>query len=272
MHGILASDQGYHSMISDIERTGLLPTLLHKQSIHANDLATLWRTYPLHTDTFFVALSLPALDTLLKGITLTCLHPTIPTRAVRSRQLSFIGGRLCAEKALSHLHINMPEAIIGRDRLGAPLWPNGVTGSITHSSYLAAAVVAFSLEPGGLGLDYEQLAHGEQLDSILSICCTKTDHAYLSIDNRSTVGTLIFSAKEAGYKAMFFRLGRIVDFSEFEVCQLELEAGRLWLAPAPNSEWQYKIQPIMVNFVFTATSVRTWVDLRNCVWWIPVIS
>jgi enterobactin synthetase component D len=268
MHGILASDQGYHFMLRDIEGIGLLPTLLHRLSIRADDLATLWLPSTLSTDTLtFASLSLPALDILLKGIALNSLHPTIPVRAVRLRQLSFIGGRLCAEKALLSLHKD--NVIIRRDPAGVPQWPDGVTGSITHSSKFASAMVAFSKEPGGLGLDHERLADGEPLDGILSICCTPKDHAYLSVDTRSAIGTLIFSAKESSYKAMFFRLGRIVNFTEFEVFQLDWENSRLWLAPTQNSEWRYKIQPILVNFTFTDDTVMTWVDLRNCLWWTP---
>ncbi len=77
------------------------------------------------------------------------------------------------------------------------------------------------------------------------------------------VATLIFSAKEAGYKALSHRFGRIVDFTEFEVCQLDQSTGQLWLAPAPDSEWHQHILPFAVQFTFDADNVYTLADLRG---------
>ncbi|MDN0084358.1 4'-phosphopantetheinyl transferase superfamily protein [Crenobacter sp. SG2305] len=267
-----ASAKGYHTMLSDVEQAGVLPALLHGLSIRGieatNSLAALWRPWPLQMGKVAIAaLSLPALDVLLGDITPASLHPAIPARVVRSRQLSFLAGRLCAEQALASLH--MHGAVVGCDAAGMPRWPDGVTGAITHSPDLAAAVVAFSAEPGELGLDCEPLATGDQLDSILAVCCTAADRAYLPREALSAVATLIFSAKEAGYKAMSYRLGRVVDFTEFEVCLLERDAGRLWLAPASRSEWQHRVQPFEVNFAFAAGSVYTSVDLRGRGWWTP---
>jgi len=97
-----ASAEGYHTMLSDVEQAGVLPALLHGLSIRgiaaSSGLAALWRPWPLQMgEVASVALSLPALDALLGDITPASLHPAIPARAVRSRQMSFLAGRLCAE-------------------------------------------------------------------------------------------------------------------------------------------------------------------------------
>ena len=49
-------------------------------------------------------------------------------------------GRACARAALANL--GQGEAVIGIDEAGAPLWPAGVVGSITHTKGYAAALVA----------------------------------------------------------------------------------------------------------------------------------
>ena len=49
-------------------------------------------------------------------------------------------GRACARAALSAL--GHGDAVIGRHANCAPLWPDSVVGSITHTSGYAAALVA----------------------------------------------------------------------------------------------------------------------------------
>ena len=56
------------------------------------------------------------------------------------RRRDFALGRACAHAALSTLGHDM--AVIGRRENGAPHWPDGVVGSITHTSGYAAALVA----------------------------------------------------------------------------------------------------------------------------------
>lgn len=257
--------KGYHIMSGAVVPAGLLSALRHVLSPPDGagaSVAALWRPWPLPVAGGTVAaLSLPALDALLGDIVPASLHPAIPARCVRSRQLSFLAGRLCAEQALAGLPLTA--AVLARDPSGRPRWPVGVTGSITHSPTLAAAVAAWSPQPDGLGVDCEPLAAGGQLDDIVSACCTAADRACLPSRAAGTVATLIFSAKEAGYKALSHRFGRIVDFTEFEVCQLARDAGQLWLAPVPGSEWHRRIQPFAVQFTFDADSVYTLADLRE---------
>src|SRR5882757_7343847 len=63
-------------------------------------------------------------------------------RAVASRREQFAAGRACARRGLFELGIvNFPLAV-AEDR--RPIWPEGITGSITHTKGFAAAVVARS--------------------------------------------------------------------------------------------------------------------------------
>jgi len=92
--------------------------------------------------------------------------------------------------------------IIGRHENGAPHWPEGIVGSITHTSGYAAALVAEAARFSGVGLDAERLGgvtanlwprlfDADECDAL----------ERLEEGNRKLVATLFFSAKEASYKA-----------------------------------------------------------------------
>src|SRR5690606_3948746 len=62
-----------------------------------------------------------------------------PARGLAKRQSEFLAGRLCAREALACLTQQRSIPAVGED--GAPQWPAGVVGSITHGAGLALAVV-----------------------------------------------------------------------------------------------------------------------------------
>src|SRR3981081_2261214 len=71
--------------------------------------------------------------------------------AVESRQREFLAGRLCAEFALCCLGAASTHVAMGGDR--APVWPDGVVGSITHSGGLAPAAGAWGGGTAGVAID-----------------------------------------------------------------------------------------------------------------------
>ena len=66
----------------------------------------------------------------------------IVKKAVEKRRREFSAGRTCARQALREL--GCADAPIVHNQNGAPLWPPGIVGSITHSNTYAAAVAADS--------------------------------------------------------------------------------------------------------------------------------
>jgi 4'-phosphopantetheinyl transferase EntD len=131
---------------------------------------------------------------------LLVLHPEEErhvTGAADKRRRDFILGRACAHAALAQL--GRDEGAVGKAGHGAPLWPAGVTGSITHTAGYAAAVVAPADGYAGLGLDAERIGGvGEQLWPRLF---DEGERAALSGVDAALLATLFFSAKEAAYKA-----------------------------------------------------------------------
>lgn len=148
--------------------------------------------------------------------------PMIPRRRREYRH-----GRCCARLALAGLGYPDCPVPLGTDR--APLWPEGVVGSISHCGDSAAAAVAHRVEVGGIGLDIEQT---EELDQpLVSMICRSEELERLGPgDVRLLVAKLLFSAKESVFKCIFPLVQRFVDFQEVEV-QLDLDANTFVARP-----------------------------------------
>jgi 4'-phosphopantetheinyl transferase EntD len=119
-------------------------------------------------------------------------------RAAEKRRRDFALGRACARAALSHL--GHREAVIAIGDAGAPVWPAGVVGSITHTDGYAAAIAGETSRFDGIGVDAERVGGvGEELWPRLF---TDAERAQLLMQqDRALAAALLFSAKEAAYKA-----------------------------------------------------------------------
>lgn len=156
------------------------------------------------------------------------LHPQevqAVARAVPKRRGEYAAGRACARAALTALGAapgGEPVAI-GRDaERGAPVWPAGVVGSITHCDGYRAAAVARTADVLTLGIDAEP--HGPLPEGVLdAIVSTPDERAALAalLDRVPEVhwDRLLFSAKETVYKAWYpyHRQDRMLGFQEAEL-------------------------------------------------------
>lgn len=79
-----------------------------------------------------------------------CLSPN----AVQKRRREFAAGRAAARQAMRHLGAGPQPVLAGADR--APVWPEGLTGSISHTRSCAMAVLAPAKAVQGLGIDLEE--------------------------------------------------------------------------------------------------------------------
>ena len=139
--------------------------------------------------------------------------------AVPSRQWQFRAGRLCAQHALVALGYPRPDVRIPRTANGAPGWPHGVTGSITHTEGYVSAAVARSDVISALGIDSERIVTEDRLRSIVgtiawaSELAAARDAGY----DRLVSATLVFSAKETIFKCLSGHVGRVFDFRDVRV-------------------------------------------------------
>ncbi len=113
--------------------------------------------------------------------------------AVPARLAEFVAGRTAARRALSRLD-RLPQALpMARDR--APIWPEGISGSIAHAAGLALAVVR---EGPPIGVDIED--DSAIAPDLWPVLCGPEELARLGPDPGTEVKRL-FCAKEAVFKA-----------------------------------------------------------------------
>lgn len=133
------------------------------------------------------------------------------------RRREFCSGRQCARRALVNLGFAPVE--LRPDVDGLPIWPLGVTGSISHGGALCFAAVARTADIAGVGVDVEPVAAFEP--SLVRRVCRADERAHIAqLPSLATVShNLFFSAKEAVYKCLYPCFGQ---FFEFEDIALEL--------------------------------------------------
>ena len=138
-------------------------------------------------------------------------------RAVEKRRREFATARGCARSALAALGV-APAPILPGER-GAPCWPPGVVGSITHCAGYRAAAVARARDMLSIGVDAEP---DEDLpDGVLAAVSLPGERARLRDLAAAAPGTcwdrLLFSAKESVYKAWFPLTGRWLGFEDADI-------------------------------------------------------
>lgn len=141
----------------------------------------------------------------------------VVARAVPKRQREFAGVRACARGALGRLGI-APAPLVPGHR-GAPQWPSGVVGSMTHCAGYRAAAVARAEEAAGIGIDAEP--DGPLPEGVLPLVSLPQEREWLReyAQRRPEVcwDRLLFSAKESVFKAWYPLTARELDFSEAHI-------------------------------------------------------
>ncbi|MGV0326123.1 4'-phosphopantetheinyl transferase family protein [Corynebacterium confusum] len=148
------------------------------------------------------------------------LHPleqSIVSRSVNVRKSEFGDARWCAHEALREAGYTGSEPILRGER-GKPLWPNGFTGSMTHTEGFRAAVAAPTTKVRSLGLDAEP---AEQLpEGVLAMIARSGEIPQLERLRAAGIpfaDRLLFCAKEATYKAWFPMTDRWLGFDQAEI-------------------------------------------------------
>lgn len=156
--------------------------------------------------------------------------------AVDRRRAEFATVRHCARLALAEL--GRPPAPILSGERGAPQWPAGVVGSMTHCAGYRAAVLAEQARAVSIGVDAEP--HGPLPDGVLRLVARPEELVQL---DELAAGQpelhwdrLLFTMKESVYKAWFPLTGRWLDFQQASVRIDPIGAGFVaeLLVPGPR--------------------------------------
>ncbi len=138
-------------------------------------------------------------------------------KAVEKRRREFSAGRYCARQALRAL--GFEDTPIMHDQNGAPLWPQGIVGSITHSTTHAAAAVAQDSRLRGLGIDMETVSRVSPAikNKILTEPEKTTLQRHPDPAEQQRLLALLFSAKESIYKCLHPLLQCRIGFEDARI-------------------------------------------------------
>lgn len=145
-------------------------------------------------------------------------------QAVPKRRREFIAGRLLVRRAAERLGRAGVVLPMAADR--APRWPAGLRGSITHCSRWCAVALCRPEDGIAVGIDLED--HPRIDDSLAPLFMSAHERRLLDTHphgDRALIKTVIFSAKEAAFKAQYAATRTPVDFQDLET-ELDLSAGR----------------------------------------------
>ena len=139
------------------------------------------------------------------------------SKAVDTRRREFATVRHCARQAFAELGI--PPAPLLNGERGAPQWPAGVVGSMTHCAGYRAAVVARDSQIHTLGIDAEP--HGPLPEGVLGVISREEERprldALTAADSSVHWDRMLFCAKETVYKAWYPLTQRWLGFEEASI-------------------------------------------------------
>ncbi|KAB1503783.1 4'-phosphopantetheinyl transferase superfamily protein [Corynebacterium sp. 320] len=136
--------------------------------------------------------------------------------AVDKRKSDFGDSRWCAHQAMREL---VHDGLIMRGQRGMPVFPEGITGSLTHTEGFRAAIVGRSYQWRSLGIDAEPATHLPE--GVFPAIARPEEQRRLRRLVRHhdipVVDKVLFSAKETTYKAWFPLTRRFLDFDQADI-------------------------------------------------------
>lgn len=183
--------------------------------------------------------------------------------AVPKRLSEFLAGRVLARVALEILHHASAPIAIGD--WGSPVWPAGVSGSISHSQGKCACLVIAG-DAKLIGIDIEKIPTGASLQAILQEALNGEERDRIlrqTTFDAATLATLVFSAKETLYKALF---PVVLGFFGFDAAVFNGICGDNTLSLSIVHALHDAIprnQEILIQFAIDGEFVRTWAILER---------
>jgi 4'-phosphopantetheinyl transferase EntD len=180
-------------------------------------------------------------------VDLRCQEIQLIKKAVPKRVYEFSAGRYCARRCLSFYGAGDFEILQGK--YGEPLWPDGITGSISHHAGMAFAV-SIPLDRGYIGIDIIDCSEGlPNPETVLNEA--EIDNEICSNSHNGEL--LLFSLKESVIKILSPLLQEYVEFKDIEIKLVEEEWRVSYRAEILNVDlhWlchdQYAITMALMN-------------------------
>jgi 4'-phosphopantetheinyl transferase EntD len=132
------------------------------------------------------------------------------------RRREYAAGRSASRAALDEL--GMHAAAVGMGRAGAPVWPTGSIGSISHTTDAAIAAVAAASSYASIGVDLEAAAVvGAELEGEILNMCERIWLSREAPQNHPHLRTFLFSAKESVFKCLHPVVGGAWNFQRLTI-------------------------------------------------------
>lgn len=169
------------------------------------------------------------------------------SQSVEKRRREFTTVRHCARRSLAAL--GLPPAPLLSGERGAPIWPSGVVGSMTHCAGYRAAAVARDHQVRTLGIDAEP--RGPLPAGVLESIALPTERDHCAeltrLDEDIPWDRLLFSAKESLYKAWFPVTRRWLGFEDAQLtffpqdgsftARVLVTPPEQWRSPVVEGRW-----------------------------------
>ena len=167
-------------------------------------------------------------SSILRWAEHVCFSSTLPIvtgSSLGKRENEYRISRQCARQALSQIDPAMSSVIIASNPDRSPLWPEGYVGSITHTDGYVAVVVALSRDVRAIGIDSEKRMSVETVKEIKDLVASKMEQALCTdMSQEQLFYTLIFSAKESVFKALYPTVKHMFDFTDVQLLRLDMIA------------------------------------------------
>jgi len=137
--------------------------------------------------------------------------------AVDRRKADFGDSRWCAHQALKNFMDAHPPIL--RGPRGMPLFPQGISGSLTHTPTVSVRHCWRHPSWASVGIDVEvarPLPEGV-FNTITSLGEQRRIHKVMRSEDLQLLDTVLFSAKEATYKTWFPLTHRFLDFDQADI-------------------------------------------------------
>jgi len=188
-------------------------------------------------------------------------YPILPeeqalvANAVSSRQREFATGRWLSRQGLQSF--GLPDQPIKMGRLRNPLWPESVTGTISHDGELCAVVLMQKHQhcEAGIGIDLVSLPQRVgRMDELAPMFLANADElsAMAAFNLAVDPALLLFSVKESVVKAMSFQLDDFIDMRAIEIYHTDKLRFRI----SGNAASADIVAATTGNYLITAIKVR----------------
>lgn len=153
--------------------------------------------------------------------------PASLSKAAHRRRAEYLAGRYVAKRLLADFGYQPFD--LTKEKSGAPGWPAGIHGSLSHSGNRVAGALHASAFFSGVGIDIESRLNEEHAVNIKEAILTHEESNRLRFLSESQKVTLLFSAKESFFKAVYPKAGVRFDFRDVEIVGLDLHLRQFTL-------------------------------------------